>query len=934
MVKRIVMTSFVLLGLSIALGYADVLNQAANSSLELPPQAVLIEPGSFANLPGDFPFRTNVSNQFFNPTNATPPVFQVFDRAFLDVLGANASITEIAHNATFAFAHEAPVYFPGTDEVFFASNDGGLLGMSDLNHNNKIFKISLAAAEKAIEESGGAVVNVPITEVPLDDSVQMTNGGTGPFRGNIILINSGRGPRPPNVVLVNPHPPNNVTVLLNNYYGRQFNSLNDIKVHPGSGKLFFTDVIYGFINHFRDAPLLPSQVYRLDPDTGAVRVVAGDFDKPNGLAFSGDGHTAYVSDTGAAGGSQTEPATLYAFDVDPKTHAFTNRRILAYVDTGIPDGIQVDTRGNVYTACGDGVHVFAPDGTLLGKFYTGMLGAQMVFAPPNRLVILSETKVFLAKVAAKGVVMWSQSPTLYLESVYIGLMLTMTTGAAQRVLIATKGVSTSLSLTTQTQALTGLYLWDDRQLCSFIVHPCRHPESQGARVPVPQISELLKFHFALDAHHVRGSWRKNPASLHNIFLALGLVETDKMTKFVFELFAVLLGLPCGILCATSADNGTKANTQTVVIDPRSFAVLPQDYPFRNDSFNQFFNPTNASTPIFQVFNSAFHDVIGRNPSIYEIASNDSYAFAHEAPVYIPETDEVFFASNGGGHLGMSGIDQNNKVWKISLKDAEKLIQESGQGAVVNTPITEVPLDERIQMTNGGTGLYKGNIIFSNSGRASLPPSIALVNPKPPYNSTVILNNYYGRQFNSLNDIRIHPGSGKIFFVDDTYGYLNQFRIAPTMRQTQIYRFDPETSAVRVVADGFVEANGLTFSGDGKTAFVTDTGAAGGPTLGVDYKGPATIYAFDVDEETGAFLNRRVFAYIDTGIPDGIQVDTEGNLYAGCGDGIQVLSPKGDLIGKIFLNRLSANLVFAAPNRLVMLSETKVYMAHIAAKGVL
>lgn len=70
----------------------------------------------------------------------------------------------------------------------------------------------------------------------------MTNGGTGPFKGNLVLINSGRGPRPPSIALVNPKPPYNTTTLLNSYYGRQFNSLNDIKVHP-SGKMFFTDVM-------------------------------------------------------------------------------------------------------------------------------------------------------------------------------------------------------------------------------------------------------------------------------------------------------------------------------------------------------------------------------------------------------------------------------------------------------------------------------------------------------------------------------------------------------------------------------------------------------------------------------------------------------------------------------------------------------------------
>lgn len=70
------------------------------------------------------------------------------------------------------------------------------------------------------------------------------------------------------------------------------------------------------------------------------------------------------------------------------------------------------------------------------------------------------------------------------------------------------------------------------------------------------------------------------------------------------------------------------------------------------------------------------------------------------------------------------------------------------------------------MTNGGTGLYKGNLLLVTSGRGDLPPSIVLVNPKPPYNDTVILDNFFGRQFNSLNDVKVHP-SGNIFFTDTT-----------------------------------------------------------------------------------------------------------------------------------------------------------------------
>lgn len=371
-------------------------------SLQLPPQSVFVDPRSFAVLSPNGPFRQNTFDPF-NPTNTSPPFFQIFDKSFLAILGSSPSIREIASNATFAFAHEAPIYDPATDEVFFASNDGGALGMSDLNHNNKVGKISLKAAEAALAATKSGPVNVPVEELDLPDTVQMTNGGTGPYKSSLLLITSGRGPLPPSIVLVNPLPPHNTTVLLDNFFGRQFNSLNDIKVHP-SGKFFFTDPPYGFYNHFRPAPLLPNQVYRFDPDTGVVRVVADQFDKCNGIAFTQDGKTAYIADTGTVGFTinQTEPATMYAYDVDPQTQVFKNRRVFAYVDSGIPDGVQLDTNGNVYAGCGDGVQVWNDEGTLLGKFFIGTISANMVFAGNGRLVILAETKVFLAHIAAKG----------------------------------------------------------------------------------------------------------------------------------------------------------------------------------------------------------------------------------------------------------------------------------------------------------------------------------------------------------------------------------------------------------------------------------------------------------------------------------------------------------------------------------------------------
>lgn len=92
---------------------------------------------------------------------------------------------------------------------------------------------------------------------------------------------------------------------------------------------------------------------------------------------------------------------------------------------------------------------------------------------------------------------------------------------------------------------------------------------------------------------------------------------------------------------------------------------------------------------------------------------------------------------------------------------------------------QVDLPDAIQMTNGGTN-YKNDLLFITSGRAYLPPSIVLANPHPPYNTTVLLDNFHGRHFNSLNDIKVHPTTGAIFFTDSTCVYL--YAEPPRMRR--------------------------------------------------------------------------------------------------------------------------------------------------------
>ena len=129
--------------------------------------AQLVDPLTFNVLGINGSFRESAVTEFFNPTNTTPPFFQVFDSGFLKILGPNATIRAVAANPGFAFAHEAPIWNPKTDEVFFASQDGGALGFSDIDHNNRVSKINLGEVAQAIQKAGPGAppVNVTVTKV-------------------------------------------------------------------------------------------------------------------------------------------------------------------------------------------------------------------------------------------------------------------------------------------------------------------------------------------------------------------------------------------------------------------------------------------------------------------------------------------------------------------------------------------------------------------------------------------------------------------------------------------------------------------------------------------------------------------------------------------------------------------------------------------------
>lgn len=98
----------------------------------------------------------------------------------------------------------------------------------------------------------------------------------------------------------------------------------------------------------------------------------------------------------------TPPLHSYRYNI-AVDGTFHSRTTFAYASPGFPDGIHTDALGNVYAGCGDGVHVWNPEGTLIGKIFLGTTSANFRFAGKGRMVIAAETELWFATLAVGGV---------------------------------------------------------------------------------------------------------------------------------------------------------------------------------------------------------------------------------------------------------------------------------------------------------------------------------------------------------------------------------------------------------------------------------------------------------------------------------------------------------------------------------------------------
>jgi gluconolactonase len=249
------------------------------------------------------------------------------------------------------------------------------------------------------DESGGFLVfsDIPVSELKIwtkADGVKtwaaesnQTNGNTRDCQGRLISCEhatrrvtmiEGSGSR---VTLVDGHD------------GKRLNSPNDAVVKSG-GTIWFTDPTYGLGKRPKEQSA--NHVFVFNPETNQIKPVVSDFVQPNGLCFSPDEKKLYVADSGT-------PKHIRVFDVNAD-NTLSNGKVLAAIDKGVPDGIRCDERGNVWSSAGDGVQVFAPDGTLIGRIPVPESPANLCFggADGTTLFITAQTSLYAIQTSVRG----------------------------------------------------------------------------------------------------------------------------------------------------------------------------------------------------------------------------------------------------------------------------------------------------------------------------------------------------------------------------------------------------------------------------------------------------------------------------------------------------------------------------------------------------
>ncbi len=197
-----------------------------------------------------------------------------------------------------------------------------------------------------------------------------------------------------------------IATLVDRHDGKRLNAPNDVVV-KSDGSIWFTDPLYGIANDYeggRQKSEQPPAVYRFDPQSADIRVVADDFDGPNGIAFSPDERRLYIAESGDQYAERPRQY-IRVFDVAADGATLSGGDVFHKIEPGFCDGMRVDEGGNVWSSAADGVHCVSPSGELLGKIFVPHRVANLTFGgfAKNRLFIAATNTLYAIYVNCRGV---------------------------------------------------------------------------------------------------------------------------------------------------------------------------------------------------------------------------------------------------------------------------------------------------------------------------------------------------------------------------------------------------------------------------------------------------------------------------------------------------------------------------------------------------
>ncbi|MFZ7344081.1 SMP-30/gluconolactonase/LRE family protein [Avibacterium volantium] len=280
-------------------------------------------------------------------------IFEVYDERFYQFVGYSGTLQELYDKAVWA---EGPAWFPEQQRLIFSDVKANKMYCWELEKGISIFR----------------------------DMSHFANGNTVNQYGELVTCEHGRRG------ISHTDKEGNVRLLVDRIENKRLNSPNDVVV-KSDGTIWFTDPPYGILTNEEgyqsSSEIIGCYVYCFDPICNEITIATFNTMRPNGLAFSPDESQLFVADMSRVEFEQQGLHHLVVFDVEGKK--LHNRRTVAEITPGIPDGFCIDKQGVIYCSCATGIIVLLPDGTKLGRILLNKTTSNCTFGNDEKTLFIT-----------------------------------------------------------------------------------------------------------------------------------------------------------------------------------------------------------------------------------------------------------------------------------------------------------------------------------------------------------------------------------------------------------------------------------------------------------------------------------------------------------------------------------------------------------------